>query len=397
VFASVAGTGFAQVNSCSDGSCAFDLRALEEFSVDYNLVSVASLTDGTGFTTNPYPGEPWLLETHLGELGGHGSIYVHARNLQLKTDFHFEIPPGSLETFDYELGLDLFPNPTLSQLEGADIHEELHINGATIPGQASFHLASPLLNICIQIDNLPVPPQASAMVDANLQQAEQMAPMIMQQIGGHFSVDGFPGFGFGAVNPNPYDFVSPVLTGFKGVVSGVFFSDASHPKLLLLIDANLRRVGNYANTVGNNDFGSPVLGVKFSNYANTVGNQFGVRACDVETHSATQSLLASNPEVRDFISNRIAEHQNRLQGLLEPAALNTRFNFIPLEIADRMVAPGGQPCSNELLAVASPKDASIFQILVFGVCSFAMGLAVTYGALRKKSVVSADAYHEVSA
>merc|ERR1711865_841539 len=113
------------------------------------------------------------------------------------------------------------PNPVLSLLEGADIHEELHINGAATPAQASFHLASPLLNICIQIDNLPVPPQASAMVDANLQQAEQMAPMMMQQIGGHFSVDGEPGFG--AVNPNPSDFVS-----------GVFFSDASHPTLLVL-------------------------------------------------------------------------------------------------------------------------------------------------------------------
>merc|ERR1740117_378930 len=173
----------------------------------------------------------------------------------------------------------------------------------------------------------------------------------------------------------------------------VLFSDASHPQLM--------KFSHYGGHCTRPDsiwcaFGID-LGVKFSNYANTVGNQFGVRACDVETHSATQSLLASNPEVRDFISNRIAKHQNRLQGLLEPAALNTRFNFIPLEIADRMLAPGGQSCSNELLAVAPPKDASIFHILVFGVCSFAMGLAVTYGALCKKSVVSADAYHEVSA
>jgi len=358
LFASVVGqpdVGMLTLRSCLDGSCSFDLTALEEFSVDYNLVSVstldASLTDETGFTTSSVPS---FLPSE------HGSIYVHARNLQLKTDSHLMIPPGSGP-----------PNPILSQLEGADIHEELHINGATIPGQASFHLASPLLNICIQIDNLPVPPQASAMVDANLQQAEQMAPIFMQHEGGHFSVDGEPGFC--AVDPGHND---PIL--------GVCFSDASHPKLLPLRNANLHRSGID-------------LGVKFTNYANTVGNQFGVRACDVETHSATQSLLASNPEVRDFISNRIAEHQNRLQGLLEPAALNTRFNFIPLEIADRMVAPGGQPCSNELLAVASPKDASIFQILVFGVCSFAMGLAVTYGALRKKSVVSADAYHEVSA
>jgi len=366
VFASVAGTGSAQVGSCSDGLCGFDLRPLEEFTVDFNLVMTASLADGlqpgltTGFTTSPLPS---FFPTE------HGSIAVHARNLQLKADSHLMIPPGTLP-----------PNPVLSQLEGADIHEELHINGAATPAQASFHLASPLLNICIQLDNLPVPPQASAMVDANLQQAEQMAPIFMQHEGGHFSVDGEPGFC--AVDPGHND---PIL--------GVCFSDASHPKLLPLRNANLHRSGIDLGMM----FGNYVNGQSDVTFWDEVVNQFGVRACDVETHRATQTLLASSPEVRDFISNRIAEHQNRLQGLLEPAALNTRFNFIPLEIADRMVAPGGQPCSNELLAVASPKDASIFQILVFGVCSFAMGLAVTYGALRKKSVVSADAYHEVSA
>jgi len=227
------------------------------------------------------------------------------------------------------------------------------------------------------------------MVDANLQQAEQMAPTIMNQYGGHVSVDGEPGFGIMVME----------ASGRRGYVQYggtetpvVLFNEASHPQLMF---SNLvHPATDLIDPTG----GGIDVGVNFSNYANTVGNQFGVRACDVETHSATQSLLASSPEVRDFISNRIAEHQNRLQGLLEPAALNTRFNFIPLEIADRMVAPGGQPCSNDLLAVASPKDASIFQmILVSGVCSFATGLAVTYGALRKKSVVSADAYHEVSA
>jgi len=251
------------------------------------------------------------------------------------------------------------------------------------------HLASPLLNICIQIDNLPGPPQTSAMVDAYLQQAEQMAPTIMNQLGGHVSVDGEPGFGIMVMETDGRsDYVEYVGTPTPAVL----FNEASHPQLMF---SNLvHPATDLIDPTG----GGIDVGVNFSNYANTVGNQIGVRACDVETHSATQSLLASNPEVRDFISNRIAEHQNRLQGLLEPAALNTRFNFIPLGIADRMVAPGGQPCSNDLLAVASPKDASIFQmILVSGVCSFATGLAVTYGALRKKSVVSADAYHEVSA
>merc|ERR1712028_255279 len=133
----------------------------------------------------------------------------------------------------------------IQAMMGVDIHEELHINGATMPGQASFHLSSPLLNICIQIDNLPIPPQASAMVDANLQQAEQMAPMIMQMSGGHFSVDGETGMGLvgdgGRLNVN-----APNM---------LIFSDESHPELLMVSpDSRL-----------------PIIGVKSSNYADTVG------------------------------------------------------------------------------------------------------------------------------
>jgi hypothetical protein len=356
-FVALVSTGLAQQTPpslCTDGSCPFDVQAFEEFSVDYDVVLVSDVTDHqtelqlTRLATAPTP------STFLSE---HGSIAVHARNLQLKVDSHATFPEGMFPPDHYPPAV----NAILGQMMGADIHEELHVNGLT--GQASFHMSSPIVNMCIQIDNLPPVAQIQhAQIDANLHQAEQFAPALIQNGGRHLIVDGEPSIG--------------ILAG-----PGNWFvvSNATRPELVTILAP------------------TPVmLGVKFHNYENTVGSQFGVRACEVES-LGTQSLLSSNPEAREFVASRIADHQRRLKAVLEPQAINTRFNFIPLEIADLMmapIAPGGQPCPSDL-AETSPKDTSILQMVSLGVCTFTMGIATTYGALRKKSVVSADAYHEV--
>ena len=140
----------------------------------------------------------------------------------------------------------------------------------------------------------------------------------------------------------------------------------------------------------------PNVGLKFANYVASVGDQFSVRACEVETRSATQSMMAADPEAREFIASRIVEHQQRLRALLEPAALNFRFNFIPLELVDQMMAPAAQPCITNDLAQIPSRTESTFQTVVFSVCSFIMGMA-TLGALHKKRATPADAYYEVSA
>jgi len=243
------------------------------------------------------------------------------------------------------------------------VHEELHINGLT--GQASFHVGSPALNLCFQVDHLPPVAQlAHDQIEQSLQQAEQIAPMIIQQHGGHCTMNGAPAIAL-ALPPQTR-------------VSGVFVFDANSSAPLLV---GLDR---------------PNVGLKFDNYVASVGNQFSVRACEVETHSATQSMMAADPESREFIASRIAEHQQRLQALLEPAMLNTRFNFIPLELVDQMIPPAAQPCITNDLAQIPSRTEGTFQTVVLGVCSFVMGMA-TLGALRKKRVTSADAYYQVSA
>jgi hypothetical protein len=257
----------------------------------------------------------------------------------------------------------------LRQLAGHEIHEELHINGEH--GQASFHLASPILNACLQVD-VPAPPINHDMMDMQLQQAQQIATMQVQHLGNHFTVDGDAGVGIAMPPTRRQIFI---------------LSEDSHPELLVLTDLPTSP-------------GGPIMmgGVKFSNYVNSVGDAFAVRACEVEAQSATQTMLAEHPEVREFFAQRLAEHQRRLQALLEPTSLNTRFNFVPLQVAELLLAPVHEGCANDALAETAPMATSTFQTLAFAVCSFVTGVAATYGALRrKKATPSADAYYQVSA
>jgi hypothetical protein len=332
--------------SVSHGQFAVNLAALEDFSSDYNLV-IAVATEDTTITTQPFP--PSAPSEH-------GSVAVDARNLQLKLDNRMVIPEGfNPPVPDQELQM------LLQQLAGHEIQEELHING--VHGQASFHLASPILNACIQVD-VPPQPIPHEMMEARLGQAQGLAQNVFDHEGHPGTVDGTPGHG--------------ILLDHGQTIFAI--DDDSHP-LLVVPDRN----GQYF----------PAL--KFSNYVNSVGDQFAVRACEVEAQSATQTMLAENPEVRNYVAGRIAAHQSRLQALLEPKLLNTRFSFVPLEVMELMMAPAPKPCGNDVLAETTPMGLSSFQTVVFSVCSFVMGIAATFGTLRKKAVSSPSDYHEVCA
>jgi len=75
--------------------------------------------------------------------------------------------------------------------------------------------------------------------------------------------------------------------------------------------------------------------------------------------------------------------------LLQPQILNTRFNFIPLEIAGLMV-PAESSCATEL--AQKPQSGSFtFQIAVCAAFSFVLGIAITR-LLSKKSMTPADEY-----
>merc|ERR1711865_395688 len=156
-------------------------------------------------------------------------------------------------------------------------------------------------------------------------------------------------------------------------LSALLFTDSSHPALLVFH--------------GYNAIGLHHLAVKFDGYSGTTGNQFGVRACEVESHTATQSLL---------VASRIAQHQSLLQGLLEPEGMNTRFNFIPLELAESMMSTT-PACTNDELVQSPGTHSSTSQVAVLSVTSFVMGVAATFAAFRKKHVAPADDYHQVAA
>jgi len=331
--------------ACPD--CNFNLSVLEEFSSDYTAVRVTD-QDAAGVSTGALP------STFPSE---HGSIAVHMRNLQLKLDNHLSFPTP--------FAIGRLP------LSGMEVHEELHINGAT--GQASFHLASPIVNMCFQLDShMPVAQMQHDMIESRLSRAEHMLRTGAQQMFVQYTVDG------------------QVVMGPR---RGPAFTMSSHPKFLVTTpDYNEDRMMAGFNPPCPSDLRGPGsrLAVKFENYANSVGNQFGVRACEITDHSRSQSLLAASPEARNFVAYRLAQHQRRLQAVLQ----HTSFNFTPLEISDVMV-PSAQPCTGDELAQIPSTALSTAQTAAFSVCSFVMGLAITLTVVRKTRASSADDYHQV--
>lgn len=182
--------------------------------------------------------------------------------------------------------------------------------------------------------------------------------------------------------------------GRDAPVNGALFTESGHPVLIMPpLRANGLQRGMQPAPSG---YVLEHLAIKFDNYAPTVGDAFTVRACDIETHNATQSLLASSPAAQEFIADRVAQHQRHLQALLEPEMLNTHFNFIPLEISDFMF-PAQQPCATDELAQIPSGASGSFQMGVFAVGSFATGMATMFGVLRMKTRRSAEDYQLVSA
>jgi len=334
-------------SACPD--CHFNFSALEEFSADYTAVRVTDYTADsitTGALPSTFPSE-------------HGSIAVHMRNLQLKLDNHLS-----------------FPTPfAIGQVpvSGMEVHEELHINGAT--GQASFHLASPIVNMCFQLDShMPVAQMQHDMIESRLREVEQRSSQMAQQEFLQYTVDG-----------------QAVMGGRGGEIA---FTTSSHPAWKVT-PPNYEADHMMAsfNPPPPADLRGPdsMLAVKFENYANSVGNQFGVRACGITDHSRSQSLLAASPEARKFVVYRLAQHESRLQAVLK----NTGFNFTPLKISDVMV-PSAQPCTGAELAQIPSTALSTAQTAAFSVCSFVMGLAITLTVVRKTRASSANDYHQVA-
>jgi hypothetical protein len=338
--------------TCPD--CAFDVTALEEFSVNIQGVRWAADEDTHEITTQPL--SFWTQSAD-------SSMAVNVRNLQLKWNNHGHFAPH----------LAVGPLP----IGGMEFQEEIHINGLT--GQASLHIGSPIVNMCFQVDHLPPFAQMERpMINQRLSMAEQAGPGIAQQYARHMNVDGEDVVAF--ADPSGRE------PGFAA------FTDSTHPKLFAgPLQPDQERF--YLMMQPRPSFDElNHMALKADNYVNTVGNQFGVRACEVESHANSQALLAANPTVKDFVASRLAFHQGNMQLLLRP------FNksFTPLEIEDLMV-PVGNKCGGDELAQISPKAWNAMQVSALSVCAFVTGIAVTFGISRKKHVTPADEYHLVAA
>merc|ERR1711957_1076642 len=274
-----------------------------------------------------------------------GTIAVDARNFYAKISSDVQFPtPFSAGPVD---------------LSGHHIRGGLHVNG--IAGKASWHLDSQEEKGCITVD-LPPPitdqiAQMAPMMDAQLQQAEAIGPMMAQQMGSTTSVDG----------------EDCVVLGAPGQPGNVGFSKThSHPLVVLGI-GEPGMLGQMA--------------VKFSDYSDSAGDE-SIRACQISEQDAMQTFLSSSPDARAFVTSQIAQHQRHLQATLQPKSLNTRFNFVPLELAELLV-PAEQHCASAL-AETPAQSVSVAGTVVFAMFSFFVGVAVNQGLMRQRKVALAD-------
>jgi len=345
-----------EVQSQSTPPIHFDLRKLEEFSIDYTVKEIQE--EQIHFNREAPPSvtitTAALPETCPSE---HGSMATNIRNLQFKVDSHASFPTP--------FAIGRIP------LSGMQIHEELHLNGAT--GQASFHLASPIVNMCFQLDGLPpVAQMEHGLIEMRLQQAEAISAQRAPRMFMTGTVDGNEDVG-----PSPH----------------LFFTNSSHPDFF-------QWPPSYRDARIMSMFNPPVpsdlwrkLALKFDNYVDSVGSQFVVRACEISDHTRSQSLLAASPDAQEFIADRISQHQRRLQAVLHPG-LNSTLGSMQLEISDLMAL--AQPCTNDNLAQMPGTEISPLQAVAFTVCSFVMGVTATFAIVRRTRVTSADDYHQVA-
>jgi len=326
---------------CPD--CNLDVTALENFSTNFEVKLYQLDPSDRSVITMPLPP---MLPTEQ------GTIAVDARNFYAKISSDVQFPtPFSAGPVD---------------LSGHHVRAELHVNG--IAGKASYHLDSQMVKGCITVD-LPPPitdqiAQMAPMMDAQLQQAEAIGPMMAQQMGFSSSVDGEDCVVFG----NEYR-----REGDQAQVGNVGFSKThSHPLVVF--------------TTG--EAGLPgQMALKFSDYSDSAGDE-SIRACQIAEQDAMQTFLASSPDARAFVTSQIAQHQRHLQATLQPKSLNTRFNFVPLELAELLV-PAEQHCASAL-AETPAQSVSVAGTVVFAMFSFFVGVAVNQGLMRQRKVALAD-------
>merc|ERR1711862_905021 len=109
------------------------------------------------------------------------------------------------------------------------------------------------------------------------------------------------------------------------------------------------------------------MGLKFSGYEGSVGDAFSVRACSIEAQSATATMLSSNTELKDFAKNRVSRHTASLQRLLQNPGLNTRFNFLDFNLAEKLF-PESNDCGSVLV---EKTESSGFPVWVLSLMSLA--------------------------
>jgi len=194
---------------------------------------------------------------------------------------------------------------------------DILVNG--LSRQASLHLSSSRLNACLSANLPPV----HAPADQQLQMVQQMAPMMVQQVGHPGSVDGDDVIVLSQPIP-PWE----TLDSYNGPAVDVD-SQTSHLVLLRFpedqgIEHGFAPLSRPGQTISQ-------LGVKFSNYR--ASTSFADSTCTIEGQTAAQELL-SDPEARAHLEGQLRQFEQHATSLRSIAPVSHVFNAVPTNFVD---------------------------------------------------------------
>jgi len=213
-------------------------------------------------------------------------------------------------TITWPDGMSIGPMP----VGGQTWREEIHINGVT--NQASFHLDTNVVKLCVLLDAPPQIPPLSQIeaqhIDQMLHAREEFYPQQVAHDGVEATLDGEDVVAvFGGYNEN-------------GMSVGVYGRTNSEPRAHIYEPPEpvMRAMQHYFSPPPNagdlHSFGS----LKVTGFSDSVGDVFSTRACSIGSQSNAMAMFEAHPHLTQFVKGRIDARVKNMQDIAHPRLMN---------------------------------------------------------------------------
>merc|ERR1711871_530290 len=177
--------------------------------------------------------------------------------------------------------------------------------------------------------------------------------------------------------------------------AGLVFTADSHPNFLY-VEMPRQEVDFWMNAIRPQPDRRELManGLKFTGYSTGVGNAFEERACSIEGHNAAVTMLSSNPDLKAFAKSRVRAHTENLRMLLQNPSMNTRYNFLDMNLAEKLF-PEETNCGSVLAQTDQASSSVNMAAMAFigGVTTAAFAFVAHLQFKKKTALAEQDSLH----